>query len=105
MRFYGKVGFSNVVNAGNGVWKESDEPVERYYYGDVLRDSWSTRAGKSINNDLTISNQISILADDYFLRNLHSVLYVEYCGTKWCVTSVDPERPRLILSLGEVYNG
>jgi hypothetical protein len=32
------------------------------------------------------------------------MLYVEFMGTKWKITNVEVQYPRLILSVGGVYN-
>ena len=104
-KWYGKVGYIETKETSPGVWKP--EVIERPYFGDVLRNSsrWSS-SSDSTNDDLNINNQISIVADPFAYRNFHSIKYVEFMGAKWKVTSVDAnQRPRLILTIGGVYNG
>lgn len=104
MRFFGKVGYIATVDKGNGVWVE--EITERSYYGDVLRDTRSLESTSTLNDNFTISNQFSIVADDYAYKNLQYIRYVEYLGVKWSVSSVDTlNRPRLVLTVKGVYNG
>lgn len=103
-KWYGTVGYIETKETTPGVWKP--EVTERKYFGDVLRNSsrW-TASTDSTNDDLNINNQISIVADPFAYRNFHMIKYVEFMGAKWKVTSVDVQRPRLILTIGGVYNG
>ena len=109
-KFYGIVGFAvdsdgdfepaPVVKRGVYV----DRYREEYYYGDLMRDSRSLQSSNKYNDDITISNQISILADPFAYQNFHSIRYVKYLGTAWKVTGVEVQYPRLILTVGGVYN-
>ena len=103
-KFYGPIGYAETVEVQTGVWQ--DQITERNYYGDVIRNisKWST-SSDSTNDDLNINNQISILADPFAYQNFHSMKYVEYLGVKWKITSVEVKYPRLILTVGGVYNG
>lgn len=103
MKFYGNIGFIEMVNEGNGIF--SEECVERPYYGDTIRKMSRWDSGQKINDDLSINNQISILADPYAYQNFHKLKYVVYGNSKWKVTSVEVQYPRLILSVGGLYNG
>ena len=103
-KFYGSIGYADSVQTSPGVWE--DAITERKYSGDVIRNfsSWSATSD-STNDNLNINNQFSILADPYAYQNFHSMKYVEFMGTKWKITNVDAsQRPRLILSVGGVYN-
>lgn len=103
MRFYGKVGFMQTFETAPGVYEE--QITERSYYGDVLRNSRRySGSSEKVNDDLDINNEISIVADAYAYQNFHALRYVEWMGAKWKVSSVTVERPRLILSVGGVYN-
>ena len=103
-KWYGTVGYIETKETSPGVWKP--EVTERKYFGDVLRNtSRRSTSSDSTNDDLNISNQISMIADPFAYRNFHTILYVEFMGAKWKVTSVEVQRPRLILTIGGVYNG
>lgn len=102
-KFYGRVGYGSPQETRPGVWE--DVIVERQYYGDVLRSSRNLVQGDSLNKDLTVSNQISIVADSELYDHFFAIRYVEWAGTLWTVTAVEDQRPRLIFNLGEVYNG
>lgn len=102
-RFFGRVGYGENVETDPGVW--ADQIVEYSYYGDVIRNMRQLREGANLNNDLSVQNQISIVADQYANDHFFAIRYVEWAGILWKVSSVDVQSPRLLLSLGEVYNG
>lgn len=104
-KYAGKIGFVIVSEspADSGIWVE--QPIERTYCGDLIRNTRRMKQSQSLNDNITISNQISIVADPFAKENFHSIRYAEYLGTKWKVTSVEVQYPRLVLELGEVYNG
>ena len=102
-KYHGKVGFVTFSEKNLGV--DVEVPVEREYYGDILKVTKRWETASSVNPDLSISNQISIVADQYARDNLFAIRYVSWMGTRWNVTSVDVQHPRLILSIGGVYNG
>lgn len=102
-KWFGKVGYRKPIETSPGIWEE--EIVEIEYYGDFIRNTRRLNStSDSVNDNLKISNRISIISDPYAMENFHQILYAEYMGIKWKVEDVDPEFPRLILSLGEVYN-
>lgn len=108
MKFYGVVGYcESVEGTGDhkGAWRP-DVFSERPYYGDVTRNTrrWENN-GDSTNDDLNVNNTISIVADAYAYEHFFAMKYVEWMGTKWKVTNVEVQRPRLILTIGGVWNG
>lgn len=102
-KFYGAVGYTETVETSKGVWVDSI--TERNYSGDALRISRRWQSGENLNDDLTINNEISIVADPFAYQNFHSIKYIKWMGSSWKVTNVTVQRPRLILSIGGVYNG
>lgn len=102
-RFYGAVGYAKTVNTAPGVFEEVEE--EMIYYGDVLRNARRLESGENLNDQLVVNNSISIVADAHALNHFFEIRYVVWEGTKWKVTNVEVQRPRLILTLGKVYNG
>lgn len=102
-KFYGIIGYAESVEVEPGIWEE--EMTERRYYGDLIRNTRRLQSSDKVNDDITTSNEISILADPFAYENFHSMRYVEFMGTKWKVVNIDVQYPRLILSLGGVYNG
>lgn len=101
-KYYGKIGYMTTVETSPSVWTE--EIVEKDYFGDVLQNSRRYQSSEHMNDDLNVSNRISILADPFAYQNFHAIRYLTWMGNKWKVDSVDVEYPRLILSIGGVYN-
>jgi hypothetical protein len=108
-RFYGRVGYGETVEVldeedkGTGKWV--DNIVEYSYYGDVIRNARNLHEGENLNFDLSVQNSISIVADAYANEHFFAIRYIEWAGALWTVTSVEVQSPRLLLRLGEVYNG
>lgn len=101
-KFRGKVGFAETVETEPGIYVE--QIVEKTYSGDLLRNLRRLESSGGINDNINISNEISILADPYANHHFHSMRYVEFGGAKWKVSSVDATKyPRLVLTLGGVY--
>jgi hypothetical protein len=103
MRFHGKVGYGESVEAAPGVF--TDQITEFSYFGDVIRDSRSASQGETVNPDISVGNQISIVADEQAREHFFAIRYVEWQGVLWTVPTVEIQHPRLLLSLGEVYHG
>lgn len=103
-RFYGVIGYVQTVEKTPGNW--SVETTERNHIGDVIRNLNNMRLQQdSTNDDLNINNQISIIADSFASQNFLYMKYAEFMGVKWKITNVEVKYPRLILTLGGVYNG
>ena len=104
MKWYGKVGFVKSVQSAPSVW-ENDETI-REYQGDVYRNSnqWSTNSD-STNDDFTVNHQISIIADPFVCDNCRFIKWVEFMGARWKVKSFEVKPPRLVLTVGGVWNG
>lgn len=102
-RFFGRIGYGEQVETAPGVW--SDTIVEHEYFGDVVRNSRQLREAEKVNLDLSVGNSISIVADAYANEHFFAIRYVEWAGTLWTVSDVEVQSPRLLLRLGEVYNG
>ena len=103
-RFAGKIGYSDTIQIRPGVWV--DHITEREYRGDVLQDSRSLDgAADKLNDDLSINNSFSVVADPYAYQNFHAIRYIWWMGQRWKVRTVEVQRPRLLLTIGGVYNG
>jgi len=102
-KFYGTVGYVETVETAPSVWDE--QTIERQYYGDVVKNTKRYEKGEGLNDNLNVNNTISIVADAYAEQHFFAIRYVEWMGARWKVSNVDVQRPRLILSLGGVYNG
>lgn len=104
MKFHGVIGFADYSETSPGVWEETI--VEKEYAGDILRRSSKYSASQSINDNLTLSMQLSVIVNPYLMTNFPQAKYVVYGGKKWKITSIEDDdsgRPRKILNIGEVY--
>ena len=102
-KYCGNIGFAETVETRPGVWE--DKITEYVYYGDLTGNTRRLQSGSNLNDNINIANNISIVADPYANKNFHKIRYVEFMGTKWKVSDVEVQFPRLILTLGDVYNG
>lgn len=103
-KWFGKIGYSETVETAPGVW--TPQTTVREYYGDVMKYStrWNDNS-KSTNDNLTVNTQISIVSDPFAIDKFYSMKWIEFMGTRWEISSVDPQFPRLLLTLGGCYNG
>lgn len=101
-KYFGTIGYALTAETAPGVWEE--QLIEREYYGDVLQYSKRYQTTNQVNDNIEISNRISILADPYAFENFIYIRYLTWMGNKWKVSSVDVEYPRLILAIGGLYN-
>lgn len=101
-RWYGTIGYAEVTETEPGVWTETIVPRE--YYGDLNRNIRHISSNDKVNEDISVNNELSIVSDPYAMENFHQMRYAEFMGVKWKVASVEVRYPRLILSLGGVYN-
>lgn len=102
-KFYGVIGFGGTVETSPGVYV--DEIVERSYFGDVVRNSRRLNENENLNNDISVGNSISIVADAYASEHFFNMRYISFAGTLWSISEVEVQSPRLTLRLGGVYNG
>lgn len=102
-KWFGKIGYAETVETEPGIWEE--QITERPYYGDVTSNRWKRQNSGEVNDNINLANVISIVADPFAYQNCSKIVYVEYMGTNWKVSDIDPQFPRLILTMGGVYNG
>lgn len=104
-RFHGKVGFGFTAETSenSGVWE--DVVVEHTYRGDVVKNTRKLEGANGVNDNITVGNSISIVADKFAIDQFLNIKYVRWNGNLWIVAEVTVQRPRLILDLGSVYSG
>ena len=102
-KFYGKIGFAETVETSPGVFVE--KIVERSYYGDVLEYSRRLQSSDKVNDNVELTNQLSIVADENAFSKLSGIRYAIFMGIKWKISSVKVQYPRLLLTLGDEWNG
>lgn len=103
MKYYGNIGFAETEEASPGVFVE--QITERMYYGDVLEYGRNLQSSEGVNDNVRIANQLSIVADDKAYTDMAKIRYAVFMGTKWKVASVRVVTPRLLLTLGDEWNG
>ena len=107
-KFYGTIGYATAQHEGHGEYEGvviDADIVERTYIGDVTRNTRRFENGSDLNDNLQINNQISIVADAYSYEHFFAMKYVRWMGSLWKITNVEVQRPRLILTIGGLYNG
>lgn len=102
-KFFGTIGYAETVETIPGVYEE--QITERKYFGDLLRNTRRLQSTDQLNDNINVANEISVVADPFAYQNFHLMRYVEFMGVKWKVSNVEVQHPRLILTLGGVYNG
>ena len=103
-KYYGAIGYAEQIEIRPGVYK--DQITERMYYGDLIRNtSRRLESSGNLNDDINISNEISIVADQFAYQNFHLMKYIVFMGTKWKISIIEVQHPRLILTTGGLYNG
>lgn len=102
-KFYGKIGFEELSETSPSVYTPTI--VERCYSGDLTRNYRRLDSGDGINDDISLSNEISFIADPYALNHFHTIRYVILHGARWKVTGAEEKFPRINLTIGGVYNG
>ena len=103
MKYYGMIGFSETVQVDLDDWETR---INEYpYAGDINRVSTSWKASEHMNENLTISMEISFIGDTHALENYANIRYATWRGTKWRVINITESHPRIVLTLGGEYNG
>lgn len=104
-RFHGEVGYAESVETPekSGVWV--DTITEYPYQGDIIRNVKQHENGEHLNDNVAVSNSISVVADQYAIEHFMKIKYVRWAGVLWTVPSIEVRAPRLILNIGSVYNG
>lgn len=102
-KWFGKIGYAVTNETEPGLWEETI--LENEYYGDLTSDRRKRQTSGDINDNINLANVISILADPFVIENCSRIAYAEIAGTKWKVTDVELQYPRLILTIGGVWNG
>lgn len=101
-KFFGEIGFVKNEETKPGVWRP--KKITRKYYGEIIRNMRRYEPSSQVNDDLEVSNEISIIADQFANENLYAMKWVKFMGAKWKIKSVDIRYPRLVLTVGGVYN-
>lgn len=102
-KWFGEIGYAaETVETRPGVWEE--QITEHSYYGDVIQNSRRLQSSTELNDNINVSNRISIVSDPFINEHFYSMRYVTFMGVKWKVSNVEVQYPRLVLTLGGIYN-
>ena len=101
-RWRGVIGYAEQKETSPGVWVE--EIIERSYKGYLIQNSRQLQSSDQLNDNINVSNEISIVADPYANQNFHAIRYAEFMGAKWKISNIRVQHPRLILTIGGLYN-
>lgn len=103
-KFYGEVYYGDTVENPEepGVW--NTELTSKKYFGDVTKNYRRLENSDKVNDDIMVSNIISIVADAYAFENFAKIRCISWAGNLWRVSTVEVAPPRLLLTLGGLYN-
>ncbi len=104
-KFHGMIGYVTSEESETAPGVYSEVITERSCQGDILRDTKRWENGQKVNEDLTIDNRFSILADEYVITHSYAMRYLKFGEVSWKILSFEIQRPRIILTVGGVYNG
>ena len=102
-KFAGSVGFITEVESSPGIWTPSE--LVQVMYGDVLRTASTLQGSSGQNKNIVLQHRISLVGDPHAIMNFYDIRWVEYQGAKWEVTLIEVARPRIIVTLGGIWNG
>lgn len=106
-RYSGKIGYlitveEEINGEKTGICKE--KYIERQAYGDVIQNYSKWDSANQLNDNISVNNKISIVADPFALANFQHIKYATWMKQKWKVSTIEPNYPRLILNIGGIYN-
>jgi len=102
-KFHGTIGYIRTEETAPGVFTEV--VTERAYTGDIIRNSRRFEGGQNMNETLTVNNRFSVIADEFAFGNYPTMRYISWNGVKWEIMSFEVDHPRIIITVGGIYNG
>ena len=102
-KYAGLVGYVTQEESVPGVWSPVENP--KLMRGDIIRQASSSQNDNKVNSDIALSHRVSLLGDAYAFGNYYNIKWIDIDGRKWEVTSVEIQRPRIIVTLGGLWNG
>lgn len=105
MRFFGAIGYGIPEEDAYGV--VTNREVEHMHMGDITKVVTRNEPAQQVNDNIRLNNSFSIVMDAFITENFQYIKYIVFLGIKWSVISAtkDPDRPRIIIEAGQVYNG
>lgn len=102
-KFHCSIGYTMIEETSPGV--HTQVVTEKSYTGDILRNSQRWDNSENLNQNFNVNNRFSVVANAYAYENFDKMIYILWNGTKWKISSAEIQRPRIVLSIGGVYNG
>lgn len=102
-RFAGLVGYVTQEETSPGIWSSVEKSV--MMKGELIRQSSNNRDAGKVNSDITLNHRVSLMGDSYSFDNYYNIKWVMVDKVKWEVSSIEIQRPRLILAIGGLWNG
>ena len=84
-----------------GVWLE--DKIEISIKGTIRSLYVRNDNNSSVNSNLRLTNEVSILLNSKISTYLETLKYVVWKGSKWEVQSIGVNYPRLTINLGGLY--
>lgn len=100
-RFSGELGFVISRETAEGVWLE--DRIEIPVKGTIRSLYVRNDNNSSVNSNLRLTNEVSILLNSKIQTYLETLKYVVWKGSKWEVQSIGVAYPRLSINLGGLY--
>lgn len=100
-KYSGLVGYVTEEEISPGVWQPKNN--SRKMRGDIIRQTSNNQNDMKVNNDTTLSHRVSLVGDAYAFSNYYDIKWIDIDGYRWKVSSVEVQRPRIIVSLGGPY--
>lgn len=101
-KYSGLVTYVTQVESRPGIWTNAE--VSHTMKGDILRKGSTFQNGDRVNGEVTLNHRVSLVADAYALGNYHNMKYIQLDGRDWFITSVEVQRPRIIVTVGGLKN-
>lgn len=102
-KFSGLVGYVTQSETSPGVWSSVEN--SNMMKGDIIRQSSNNQNDDKVNSDVTLSHRVSLLGDAYSFNNYYNIRWIEIHGQKWEISSIEIQRPRIVVTLGGIWNG
>lgn len=102
-KFAGLVGYGSQVETSPGVWETEEKTL--MMKGDLIRQNADIRESDKVNDSISLGHRVSLVGDAYAFDNYYNIKWIEVHGRKWKVSSIEIQRPRLILDIGGLWNG
>lgn len=103
MRYHGKIGLADQKEISPGVWDDVITEVERF--GTVVQSTETFDQVDSILPRVRTTTSVSVLDEGVLIDRQDDIRYVWFRGKRWSVASIVTQYPRIVIYLGERYNG